>query len=222
MLFAAPVCAPWRAGALPGPALAAAACTAWSACGGRAAKPKALYRRFLADGPSHLSTAPQTPRVLTAPAGFPPPPSARVSAGPPAPPPPPPPRPLGPSLLRQLLLAPLSALAERRPLLFAVALFLVAGLCEIGGGWMVWKAVREGAPRWWAALGSLVLVGYGFIPTLQRETFGRTYAAYGGFFIVLSLLWGALFDGFRPDRYDLLGSLIALAGVALVMFAPRK
>ena len=45
-------------------------------------------------------------------------------------------------------------------------LFFAAGLAEIGGGWLVWKAVREGAPRWWAACGGLVLAAYGFIPCL--------------------------------------------------------
>ena len=59
-------------------------------------------------------------------------------------------------------------------------LFFAAGLAEIGGGWLVWKAVREGAPRWWAACGGLVLAAYGFIPCLQPiDDFGRLYAAYG-------------------------------------------
>ena len=59
-------------------------------------------------------------------------------------------------------------------------LFFAAGLAEIGGGWLVWKAVREGAPRWWAAGGALVLAAYGFIPCLQPiDDFGRLYAAYG-------------------------------------------
>ncbi len=55
---------------------------------------------------------------------------------------------------------------------------------------------------------------YGFVPTYQPAHFGRAYAAYGGVFVVLSLCWGWMIDGPRPDRYD-------LAGVALIMYAPR-
>ena len=75
-------------------------------------------------------------------------------------------------------------------------LFLLAGLAEIGGGWLVWQAVREGKPWWWAVAGSVVLVGCGFVPTLQPlSDFGRLYAVYGGIFIALSYLWGYIFDG---------------------------
>jgi small multidrug resistance family-3 protein len=70
--------------------------------------------------------------------------------------------------------------------------------------------------------GSLILVAYGIIPTLQDNDFGRIYAVYGGFFIVLSFLWGWAFDGNRPDRWDLIGSAIALAGVCFIMFMPRE
>src|SRR5881397_261760 len=72
----------------------------------------------------------------------------------------------------------------------SVGLFVVAGLCEIGGGWLIWKCLREGKPGWWGLVGGLVLVLYGVVPTLQPAHFGRVYAAYGGFFVVLSLLWG--------------------------------
>ncbi len=64
---------------------------------------------------------------------------------------------------------------------------------------------------------------YGGLPTLQPETahFGRVYAAYGGIFVALSLLWGWWIDGLRSDRYDVVGALIALAGVAIIMYASR-
>lgn len=107
-------------------------------------------------------------------------------------------------------------------ILRAVSLFILAGLAEIGGGWLVWQWLRESRPWPLGLLGALILVSYGVIPTLQTEPhFGRVYAAYGGVFIVLSLLWGRVFDGFRADRWDLLGAAICGLGVAVIFFAPR-
>jgi small multidrug resistance family-3 protein len=104
----------------------------------------------------------------------------------------------------------------------SVGLFVLAGLCEIGGGWLVWKWLREGRPGWWGLAGGVALILYGIVPTLQTSHFGRVYAAYGGFFIVLALLWGWGFDGDRPDRFDALGAAIALAGVCVMYYAPRR
>jgi small multidrug resistance family-3 protein len=106
-------------------------------------------------------------------------------------------------------------------LLRSLSLFLLAGVCEIGGGWLVWKWLRDGRSNWWGFAGGFVLVLYGIIPTLQTAHFGRVYAVYGGFFIVLSLLWGWYFDGNRPDRADVLGAAVALAGVCVMMYWPR-
>jgi small multidrug resistance family-3 protein len=105
----------------------------------------------------------------------------------------------------------------------ALTLFAVAGLAEIGGGWLVWQWLREDRPWPFGLVGGLVLIGYGVIPTFQDEAhFGRVYAAYGGIFVGLSLLWAAVFDGFRPDRWDIAGSLIALGGVLVIFFGPRS
>ena len=102
-------------------------------------------------------------------------------------------------------------------------LFFVAGVAEIGGGWLVWQAVREQKPRWWAVAGGAVLMLYGFVPTLQPlNDFGRLYAVYGGVFIGMSFVWGYLFDGIVPDTGDWVGSIVALLGVALVLFWPRE
>ncbi|TAK31362.1 MAG: YnfA family protein [Chloroflexota bacterium] len=104
----------------------------------------------------------------------------------------------------------------------AFLLFGLAGLAEIGGGWLVWQWLREERPWPFGLVGGLVLVLYGVIPTWQASPrFGRVYAAYGGVFIVLSLLWGGLFDGFRPNRWDLLGAFICLVGVTVIFFGPR-
>jgi small multidrug resistance family-3 protein len=99
--------------------------------------------------------------------------------------------------------------------------FILAGLCEIGGGYLVWLWLREGKSIWLAAVGAVVLVLYGVIPTLQPANFGRVYAAYGGVFVALSILWGWQVDKVRPDKVDIVGGLVALAGVAIIMYAPR-
>ena len=106
-------------------------------------------------------------------------------------------------------------------LLRSLSLFIAAGVCEIGGGWLIWKWLRDGRPSWWGFLGAIVLILYGIIPTLQTAHFGRIYAVYGGFFIVLSLAWGWYFDGHRPDGPDVIGGAIALGGVCLMMYWPR-
>lgn len=103
----------------------------------------------------------------------------------------------------------------------SLAYFLAAGLCEIGGGYLVWLWLREGKSGWLAVLGAVVLVLYGIIPTLQPAHFGRVYAAYGGVFIVLSLLWGWKIDGVSPDTPDVIGGVIALLGVFVIMYWPR-
>jgi small multidrug resistance family-3 protein len=95
-------------------------------------------------------------------------------------------------------------------------------LCEIGGGYLVWLWLREGKSVGLAVIGALVLVLYGIIPTLQPAHFGRVYAAYGGIFIVLSILWGWKIDRIRPDRFDVVGAVLALMGVVIIMYWPRK
>ncbi len=101
------------------------------------------------------------------------------------------------------------------------SLFLLAGLCEIGGGYLVWLWLREGKSAWVAVLGAVVLILYGIIPTLQPANFGRVYAAYGGVFIVLSILWGWQIDKIAPDKFDIIGGIIALIGVFVIMYWPR-
>lgn len=111
---------------------------------------------------------------------------------------------------------------ELAPYLRTILLYLLAGLAEIGGGWLVWQWLREGRTVLVGIAGGLILVTYGVIPTLQTEpAFGRVYAAYGGIFIVLSILWGRVVDGWRPDRFDLVGAAIALLGVAIIIWGRR-
>lgn len=102
--------------------------------------------------------------------------------------------------------------------------FIIAGIFEIGGGYLVWLWLREDKGVMYGIVGAIVLVLYGVIPTLQPQNanFGRVYATYGGIFIVLSVLWGWKVDRVQPDKYDILGAFIALIGVLIIMYAPRK
>lgn len=104
----------------------------------------------------------------------------------------------------------------------SILLFALAAIAEIGGAWLVWQGVREHRGWLWAGLGVVALGIYGFVATLQPDAhFGRILAAYGGVFVAGSLLWGMAVDGFRPDRWDVVGAVICLAGVAVIMYAPR-
>lgn len=104
----------------------------------------------------------------------------------------------------------------------SIALFALAALFEIGGAWLIWQGVR--GHRGWAWIGSgVIALGlYGFVATRQPDAaFGRVLAAYGGVFVAGSLIWGMIVDRYQPDRYDIAGALICLAGVAVIMYAPR-
>ena len=104
----------------------------------------------------------------------------------------------------------------------SISYFVLAGLFEIGGGYLIWLWIREGKSIWYAVIGGIILVLYGVIPTLQPANFGRVYAAYGGIFIVLSILWGWGIDHKAPDKFDFLGGAIALIGVLIIMYWPRN
>lgn len=105
----------------------------------------------------------------------------------------------------------------------SIVLFLLAAFAEIGGAWLVWQGVREHKGLLWVGAGAVALGLYGFVATLQPDAnFGRILAAYGGVFVAGSLAWGMVVDGFRPDRYDVIGALVCLVGVAVIMYAPRS
>ncbi|MFH1241570.1 MAG: YnfA family protein [Pseudomonadota bacterium] len=106
-------------------------------------------------------------------------------------------------------------------ILKSLLLFIAAGICEIGGGYLVWLWLRNGKGFLLGVMGGLVLFLYGVVPTFQPAHFGRVYAAYGGVFVVLSILWGWLIDKRAPDQFDLIGGLICTVGVAIIMYWPR-
>jgi len=104
----------------------------------------------------------------------------------------------------------------------SILYFITAGLFEIGGGYLIWIYFREGKSFWYAVIGAIVLVLYGIIPTFQPGNFERIYAAYGGVFVVMSILWGWKIDHVVPDKFDLIGSVVVLIGVAIIMYWPRN
>jgi small multidrug resistance family-3 protein len=101
----------------------------------------------------------------------------------------------------------------------SIALFVAAAVAEIGGAYLVWIGIKEHRGAVFVGLGAVALAAYGVIAALQpSHQFGRVLAAYGGVFIVGSLLWGVAFDGFHPDRSDLAGALVCVAGVGVIMY----
>ncbi|RYH31190.1 YnfA family protein [archaeon] len=107
--------------------------------------------------------------------------------------------------------------------IFSIFLFVASGILEVGGGYLMWLGIRENKwPYLFIPAGALVLSTYGVIPTFQpSSSFGRIFAVYGGFFIVLSYLWAYVFDNFKPDLGDYIGSSIAIIGVCVAWFWPR-
>jgi small multidrug resistance family-3 protein len=109
-----------------------------------------------------------------------------------------------------------------RKILITLFFFLLAGLCEIGGGYLVWLWLREDMSWILGAIGGFILFLYGVVPTFQPFYLHRIYAAYGGIFIVMALLWGLIFEGIVPDMFDAIGAVVACVGVAIIYYAPRK
>jgi len=104
----------------------------------------------------------------------------------------------------------------------ALSIFIVAGIMEIGGGYLIWMWLRKGYSMGYGILGAVILAGCAIVTTFQSSSFGRVSATYGAFFIVMSLVWAAYFDNFKPDRYDIIGSVICIVGAIIIYYAPRS
>jgi len=102
-------------------------------------------------------------------------------------------------------------------------LFVLAGLFEVGGGYLVWIWLRQHRSVLVGLVGMGILSLYGVVPTFQpaEHPFGRIYAAYGAVFIGISALWGWWVDGQRPDARDAVGTAVCLTGAAILMW-PRS
>lgn len=103
----------------------------------------------------------------------------------------------------------------------SIGIFILAGLCEIGGCYLVWAWLKEGKSHWYGFLGGIILLLFGIVMTWQVSNFAKTCATYGGIYIVLSLIWAFKFDGYAPDKFDIIGTLICLIGASVIYYAPR-
>ncbi|MDY0884945.1 YnfA family protein [Dongia soli] len=104
-----------------------------------------------------------------------------------------------------------------------ITAYVIAAFAEIGGCFAFWSWLRLGKPVWWIVPGmaSLVLFAYA-LTWVDSAAAGRAYAAYGGVYILASLIWLAAVEGIRPDRFDLIGVAICLLGASIIIFAPRS
>ena len=101
--------------------------------------------------------------------------------------------------------------------------YAAAAVCEIGGCFAFWAWLRMGKSAWWIAPGMLSLALFGYLLTLvPADAAGRAYAAYGGIYIATSILWLWIAEGVRPDRWDLTGAAVCLAGAAIILFPARN
>lgn len=107
------------------------------------------------------------------------------------------------------------------PILKTFALFALTALAEIIGCYLPWLWLKKGATPWLLIPAALSLATFAWLLTLHPAAAGRVYAAYGGMYIAVALLWLWLVDGIRPTLWDSVGAAVSLAGMAIIMFAPR-
>lgn len=103
-----------------------------------------------------------------------------------------------------------------------LTLFIITALAEIVGCYLPYLWLREGKSIWLLVPAGISLALFAWLLSLHPTAAGRIYAAYGGVYITVALLWLWSVDGIRPSAWDLLGSALALTGMAIIMFAPRS
>ncbi len=100
-------------------------------------------------------------------------------------------------------------------------LYAVTALAEIAGCYLPWLWLRQDRSAWLLLPGAACLALFAWLLTLHPAAAGRVYAAYGGVYVAVALGWLWVVDGIRPDRWDLAGAAVTLAGMAVIAFAPR-
>ncbi len=104
----------------------------------------------------------------------------------------------------------------------SILYFCLAAVCEIAGCYSVWVWTRQGQSAWWMVPGLVCLMLFAWLLTKVDAAFaGRAYAAYGGIYIIASLAWLWMVEQKQPDRYDLLGAALCVAGTGVILLAPR-
>lgn len=106
-------------------------------------------------------------------------------------------------------------------LLPIVLLFAVTAVAEIVGCYLPWLVIKQGKPLWLLLPAAVSLAAFAWLLTLHPTAAGRTYAAYGGVYIAVAIGWLWAAEGIRPSRWDVIGSLIALTGMAIIMLSAR-
>ncbi|WP_226859375.1 YnfA family protein [Acidithiobacillus thiooxidans] len=106
-------------------------------------------------------------------------------------------------------------------LLRILFLFIVTALAEIVGCYLPWLVIKQGKPLWLLLPAAISLGAFAWLLTLHPTAAGRTYAAYGGVYIAVAIGWLWMVEGIRPSFWDVIGSFLALTGMAVIMFAPR-
>ena len=103
----------------------------------------------------------------------------------------------------------------------SLGIFFFAAVLEISGGYLIWRWLKNHQGKIIGVIGGFILFSYGVIMTLQPENFGKVYATYGGIFVVSSLLWGYWIEKKKPDKFEILGSIVVLIGITVMFYFPR-
>jgi small multidrug resistance family-3 protein len=103
-----------------------------------------------------------------------------------------------------------------------LTLFFITAIAEILGCYLPYLWLRQDKSAWLLVPAALSLALFAWLLSLHPTAAGRVYAAYGGVYIVVAIFWLWTIDGIRPTLWDLVGATVALAGMAIIMFAPRS
>ena len=105
----------------------------------------------------------------------------------------------------------------------ALLVYVAAAVAEIAGCFAIWAIVRHGASPLWLIPGTLSLLVFAWVLTrVDVDMAGRAYAAYGGVYIAASLVWLWAIESRTPDRWDIAGALVSVAGAGIILLAPRE